>query len=66
MEAINLMEDMGVEGFEDELDSALVLLVDPEGIAHIIREHDGPTKRAHAERYILDGLEDHPTQVDSR
>ena len=64
MEAINLMEHMGAEGFENELDSALVLLVDPGGTAHIIKEHDGPTKKAHAERYILDGLEDHPTQAE--
>ena len=44
----------GTDKFENEV---TCMLVDSDGIAHIITEHEGEVKQVHAERHIEEGLE---------
>ncbi|MCS4185320.1 hypothetical protein [Salinibacter ruber] len=58
------VEGMGVEGMEHILENeATSMLVDPNGMAHILTEHGGPVKQVHAERYIEKGLAEHRREI---
>jgi hypothetical protein len=59
------MKGMGAKGMEHIFENeAAPMVVDADGIAHIVAEHEGPVKQVHAERYIERGLEEHPTDIE--
>jgi hypothetical protein len=60
--AYEKMEGFGVKGFDEFSNVAAPMVVNENGVAHIVAEHEGPVKQVHARRYLEEGIEDHRTE----
>ena len=56
---INEMEGYGTLGSTPLSQIAMPMVVNEEGIAHTVAEHEGPVQQVHAERYLEKGIREH-------
>lgn len=53
------MEGYGVRGSTPLSRIAMPMVLNEEGIAHAVAEHEGPVQQVHAERYLEKGIREH-------
>lgn len=54
------IDGFGVFGMDEDLEStAMPMVVNEDGIAHVVAEHNDPVEKSRARRHLKEGIQEH-------